>query len=54
MLHILDDVRQIEVPDGWISKFLVPAKPVYLVALVPELVGVVLLVGAIKAQRAKW
>ena len=30
--------------------FLVPGKPVYLVALVPGLVGVVLLMGALRAQ----
>jgi hypothetical protein len=31
--------------------FLVPDEPVYLVALVPGLVGVVLLMGALRAQR---
>lgn len=31
--------------------FLVPGQPVYLVALVPGLVGVMLLVGAIRAQK---
>jgi hypothetical protein len=30
--------------------FLVPGQPVYLVALVPGLVGVVLLAGALRAQ----
>ena len=31
--------------------FLAPGKPVYLVALVPGLVGVVLLIGALRANR---
>ena len=30
--------------------FLVPTRPVYLVAFVPGLVGVVLLIGALRAQ----
>ena len=33
--------------------FLVPAKPVYLVGLVPGLVGVVLLIGARRAQGSR-
>ena len=32
--------------------FLVPGRPVYLVALVPALVGVVILIGALKATRS--
>jgi hypothetical protein len=35
---------------GTFLYFLVPAKPVYLVALVPALVGVVILMGALRAQ----
>ena len=35
---------------GMALYFLVPNEPVYLVALVPGLVGVVLMVGALRAQ----